>query len=246
MKNEIGRKITSLTLMIIMVAGGMTFALPGIMPAAHAANANLFVSAENPMFDNYFNGPMVIEVVIIDPDINDTDEGKGEPDVTMNGKDLRMVQATDGNWYAYFSDRTMAQAADEAALLGTAGSGLDFGTFCANDSNLSEDTDPAIILTDTVGIAVPDDGVTNAVQGVQGNTAIESPAATCDFSTGDTGTAATEDTLNVIRENKQINVGSGPDNGQINLEETVWPFIQLFNINPTGNAIIQYNKGGAQ
>ncbi len=47
MKNEIGRKITSLTLMTIMVAGGLTFAIPGVMPSAYAANANLFVSAEN-------------------------------------------------------------------------------------------------------------------------------------------------------------------------------------------------------
>jgi len=47
MKNEIGRKLTSLTLMTIMVAGGLTFAVPGIIPAAYAANANLFVSAEN-------------------------------------------------------------------------------------------------------------------------------------------------------------------------------------------------------
>ena len=94
MNNEIGRKITSLTLMTIMVAGGMTFAVPGMMPAAHAANANLFVSAEKNQFNNYFGGPMVIEVVINDPDIKDTDEAKGEPDVTVNGKILRMVQAT--------------------------------------------------------------------------------------------------------------------------------------------------------
>ena len=104
MNNEIGRKITSLTLMTIMVAGGLTFAIPGVMPSAHAANANLFVSAENSQFDNAFSGPMVIEVVVNDPDINDTDEAKGEPDVTVNGQDLRMVQATDGNWYAYFAD----------------------------------------------------------------------------------------------------------------------------------------------
>ena len=34
MKNEIGRKITSLTLMTIMFAGGMTLAIPGMMPMA--------------------------------------------------------------------------------------------------------------------------------------------------------------------------------------------------------------------
>ena len=47
MKNEIGRKITSITLMTIMLAGGMTIAYPGFTPVAHAANANLLVSAED-------------------------------------------------------------------------------------------------------------------------------------------------------------------------------------------------------
>jgi hypothetical protein len=101
---DIGRKITSLTLMTIMLAGGMVIAAPSMMPVAHAANANLFVSAENSQFDNYMSGPQVIEVVVIDSDIDDTDEAKGEPDVTINGKILRMVQAVDGNWYGYFAD----------------------------------------------------------------------------------------------------------------------------------------------
>ncbi len=109
------RKITSLTLMTIMLAGGMTFAAPGMVPEAQAANANLFVSAENSDNNNYMSGPQVIEVVVIDSDINDTDEAKGEPDVTVNGKILRMVQATDGNWYGYFADRTQALIADSTA-----------------------------------------------------------------------------------------------------------------------------------
>ena len=129
MNNEIGRKITSLTLMTIMLAGGMTFAIPGVMPAAHAANANLFVSAENSQFDNYFAGPMVIEVVVIDTDISDTSEGEGEPDVTVQGKDLRMAQATDGNWYGYFADSDAALAADNTQA-SNSGFGLDFGTGC--------------------------------------------------------------------------------------------------------------------
>ncbi|MCE2615057.1 MAG: hypothetical protein LVO36_04045, partial [Nitrosopumilus sp. (ex Thoosa mismalolli)] len=114
MYNEIQRKITSITLMAIMVAGGMTFAVPGMMPAAHAANANLFVSAENSQFNNYFAGPQVIEVVIRDSSIADTSEAKGEPDVTVNGAILRMVQATDGNWYGYFADKSNAMAAHDA------------------------------------------------------------------------------------------------------------------------------------
>jgi hydrogenase maturation factor HypE len=53
---------------------------------------------------------------VIDSDINDTDEAKGEPDVTVNGKVLRMVQAVDGNWYGYFADRLMAIAADQQQM----------------------------------------------------------------------------------------------------------------------------------
>src|SRR3990170_7808112 len=129
MNNEIGRKITSLTLMTIMIAGGMTFALPGVMPAAHAqANANLFVSVEESFSPDRFGGAMVVEVVVNDPDLKDTDEAETEPDVTVNGKDLRMVQATDGNWYAYFTDLTMAKAADGLSTF--TGTSLDFGKGC--------------------------------------------------------------------------------------------------------------------
>ena len=160
MKNEIGRKLTSLTLMTIMFAGGLTFAIPGVMPAAYAShNANLYVSAESSQFDNYFAGPMVIEVIVIDPNIDDTDEGKGEPDVTVNGKDMRMVQATDGNWYAYFADRLQAQTADQTVNgtgVATGNIGLDFGVFCGTGTDITADAgSAAIILTNTVGIALP-------------------------------------------------------------------------------------------
>ena len=46
MKNELGRKITSLTLMTIMFAGGMTFAIPEVMPEAYAQDKLMYVSAE--------------------------------------------------------------------------------------------------------------------------------------------------------------------------------------------------------
>lgn len=85
MNNEIGRKITSLTLMTIMLAAGFTAFAPGVMPSAYAVNANLYVSAESAANQNTFSGPQVIEVVINDSDIRDTNEGKGEPDVTING-----------------------------------------------------------------------------------------------------------------------------------------------------------------
>ena len=116
MYNEILRKITSLTLLTILLASSAVVALPNALPQAHAAaNANLFVSAENSQFSNYFAGPQVIQVIVSDPDINRLDQAYGEPTVTVNGKKLRMAQATDGNWYAYFADSKQAQIADSTA-----------------------------------------------------------------------------------------------------------------------------------
>ncbi|MBI2006354.1 MAG: hypothetical protein HYS75_03670, partial [Nitrosopumilales archaeon] len=97
MKNEIVRKLTSLTLMTIMFAGGLVFAVPGVMPEANAAhNANLFVSAENTFSSNMVTGPMVVEVVVSDSSISSQDDAHGEPTVTMNGQKIRMLQSTDG------------------------------------------------------------------------------------------------------------------------------------------------------
>ena len=188
------------------------------MPAAHAANANLFVSAENSQFDNYMSGPQVIEVVVIDSDINDTDEAKGEPDVTVNGKVLRMIQAVDGNWYGYFADRTMAIAADGTTSV--AGEGLDFGALCDTPALITAaETYTGLDLGETTGVT----GAWNA-----GCTA-----------------AATATDLNVLREAKDINDnvgGSGTNPDGVTVDS--WPFIQLYTLNPTGNVVVQYNKGG--
>ncbi|MFB3152340.1 MAG: hypothetical protein ACE1Y0_02580, partial [Nitrosopumilaceae archaeon] len=73
--------------------------IPLLTSEVDASNPNLFVSAENSNFINHFEGSMVVEVVIIDNNIRDTDQGKGEPNVTINGKQLRMVQGSDGQWY---------------------------------------------------------------------------------------------------------------------------------------------------
>jgi hypothetical protein len=86
MNNEIGRKLTSLTLMTIMLAGGMTIAAPSMMPQA-AATGSLYVSAENAMFGNTFGGAQIIEVVVINHQ-NETDEEQGEPIVKVDENQL--------------------------------------------------------------------------------------------------------------------------------------------------------------
>ena len=228
MNNEIGRKITSLTLMTIMLAGGMTFAIPGVMPAAHAANANLFVSAENSQFDNYMAGPMVIEVVVIDSDISDTDEGKGEPDVTVQGKDIRMTQATDGNWYGYFADSDAAIAADALVPITANGTGLDFGQGCTSAAATAY---AGISFSDTVGVFFPTQ-IAGQAGGLSGGCA--------------GGAASTTDVMNVIRENKTANKNPNTGNGfgQLGFVQNAFPMIQLFDLNPTGSVVINYNKGG--
>jgi hypothetical protein len=179
------------------------------------------------------SGPQVIEVVVIDSDINDTDEAKGEPDVTVNGKTLRMVQSVDGNWYGYFADKTMAQTADQTVVdaTGTFGEGLDFGQFCGPTTNISGTT-AVVSVTDTEGIATGGNPVTG---GTNGTTAI----AVC------SGGFTTGDTQNVIREEKDVNAFPNSTSvGQIGVDPDVWPFIQLYTLSAGGNVVVQYNKGG--
>ena len=130
MKNakNIQKITTSLFLAATLVLGSVSFAVPGIMPSAFAATENLYVSADNNLFGKSFNGPMVIEIVVNDNDIDE--DSDLEPDVTVNGGNLKMVQARDGNWYAYIADYNVLSSdeavnADNATLDDRL---IDFGT----------------------------------------------------------------------------------------------------------------------
>lgn len=127
MKNEIIRKSTSITLMAIMVAGGLTFAIPGAAPA-HAQATAMSVSAVNDMFANSFVGAQVVEVSVNHPDFraDDASEESFEPVVTVDDNPLIMKQAGNGVWYGYFVDANMAAAAHE--------NGMDFGTVSGDNS----------------------------------------------------------------------------------------------------------------
>ena len=193
-----------------------------IINAEASGNSNLFVSAENSQFDNHFAGSMVVEVVINDVNLKDTGEGKGEPDVTINGKSLRMVQAVDGNWYAYFANANKAKSAD--ATVGLAGKGLDFGEFCSRDTS---STVIGISLSETDGFAIPR-STTGATNG-------DVSFSQC------TGSPTGNILNNVIRNAKSINTNPNVSTGQIGLDSNAWPFIQLFSFD---NINIQYNPAG--
>ena len=196
-----------------------------VIQADAAGNANLFVSAENPKFNNRFSGSMVVEVIIRDPNIRDTDQGKGEPDVTLNGKSLRMIQATDGNWYAYFANVDKAKFAD--STVGLPGKGLDFGVFCSRDTDSSVF---GISLSETDGSAIPHSS------GISGFTDGTSSFSQC------TGTLSSSNNLNnVVRKAKSINTNPNIPSGQIGLDSDAWPLVQLYSFN---DVTIQYNPAG--
>jgi len=261
MKNEIVRKLTSLTLMTIMFAGGLTFAFPNTIPEANAAhNANLYVSAEQTLSNNIFTGPMVIEVVISDSSIASLDDGVGEPSVTINGKKLRMVQATDGNWYAYFADRVKAQAADATQPgVGTItsgqdnstrpGKGLNFGKFCNKNSGALL----GISMSETEGFAIPSNatfpyGTRGSGVVLSNGTDGTATIGACTTTSNSAFVAVRDKEMNVVRENKTLTHGiSGSVTvGQVGIRDSnYWPFIQLYDFTPTGSAIIKYTKGGS-
>jgi hypothetical protein len=209
------------------------------------------------------SGPQVIEVVVIDSDIDDTDQAKGEPDVTVNGKILRMAQAVDGNWYGYFADRKQAIIADGTANVGgPIGEGLDFGVFCSKDT---ADDFVGVSLADTSGVAVPSVGGTGNTQfGRNGTTTVadittsylSDANANCDGIGTLAGATNGSNAMNVLREAKDLNIpasSSSVNIGQIGVNGTkgdststqsYWPFIQLYPLTVSGNVIVQYNKGG--
>ena len=107
MNNELGRKITSLTLMAIMFAGGITVAGASFMPMAEmpeaiathgSSSGTLSVSSTHIM------GGAVLGITITDPAIAATDQAITPPSVSLGDNSIDMTQMSDGTWTAYVVD----------------------------------------------------------------------------------------------------------------------------------------------
>jgi len=237
MYNKTLRKITSLSLLTILLTSTAAFALPNALPQAHAStNANLFVSAENSQFNNYFAGPQVIQVIVSDPNINRLDQIYGEPTVTVNGKRLRMAQATDGNWYAYFSDRDQAIAAGNTAQV--MGKGLNFGGFCASTSTTSPKSGVNYGETKGFAIARGSFGSTNHTNGTI--TSVGLPICN-NIASSSLTTAQME---HVVRQNKTLNTNTlgfaAPG-----IYTQIWPIIQLYDFSSIPATVtVDYQRAG--
>ena len=185
-------------------------------------NSNLYVSSENSLTENHFAGPMIIEVKISDSDINDLFLNSTEPIVKINENLLRMAQATDGNWYGYFGDRSQITLAD--SLVGLPGYGLDFGEFCQNTSAIT-----GVHSIQSSGIAIPRD-ISSASNGVDA-------IGLCN------GELSSSDPVvnNVLRDPPALNTQS-TFLGQIGIDSDSWPFIQLYDFDLGSSVNVKYVK----
>jgi hypothetical protein len=196
---------------------------------AYSDHPDLFVSAENSLFENHFSGAMVIEVVVRDSSISPLDQQLGEPTVTLNGSPLRMVQGSSGAWYAFFANVDKTKQADQISSTGAPGQNLDFGVFC------DRSTDASVLGTSfsqTAGVAIPDsNGITGTTQG------------TASFNTC-TGNLMPpiNNQMSVIRNPPSLNTNSNVKSGQIGINPNAWPLIQLFTF--SNNVTIEYDKAG--
>jgi len=183
-----------------------------------------------------FAGAQVVWVVINDPDLDDTDDAQGEPDVEVNGNKLRMAQGVDGKWYGFIADIDNALIADSGVA--EPGTGADFGVFCSKDSSgvLGE----SFSTIKTQGFAIQDPAlVTNAIDG--------NPDATplTNLCTDPIPNATPNDFMAVLNGVVELSSPSGGKVGQIGIRDGFWPFIQLYDFVPTGDVIIQYIKAGS-
>ncbi len=207
-------KILLILLVSSMIVPTMT--LPNVK--AYSDHPNLFVSAENSLFNNYFSGPMVVEVMVSEAN-NQLDQALGEPNVSVGGKRLRMVQGSDGNWHAFFANTDKAQQADQAALSGSPGQSIDFGVFCSGSTPSSV---LGIDVSQTDGVAIPDSaGLSGTTQGTAGFNSC----------TGNPTTPSSQN--NVVRNTPSLNTNPQVPVGQVGINPNVWPLIQLFTFSNT-------------
>jgi len=182
-----------------------------------AAAGQLYVSAENAQFGNLFGGGQVIEVIVKDPNRADTDVSEAEPTVYVDNNTLRMAQGVDGYWYAYIGNYASSGATgiNGASGYDTADNNLDYGVVGSGAK---------------IGLIGQHH---NAAAGA--GQATMTTGASYNLLTATTGVITNPPTLSDY--NNTNNVGGDPTTsnadqsstlGQIGVNGTEWPFIQLY------------------
>lgn len=217
------------TVAVAVAAAAAASAAAADAPQPAHAEPYMRVSADDESFGRTFSGAMVVEVVVGDPGIRSTGEPSGEPSVTVGGEPLRMVQGSDGSWYAYFADLEAAMAADAAVAraAGAAGTSMDFGVFCSPGTAAGV-LGASFSAADGVAVARA------AAGGADGN----APLSEC------TGPAdGGSDVLNnVVRRAPRVSDAGSVPAGQIGIDPAAWPVVQLYSLDD--EVEVRYERGG--
>jgi len=142
MKNEIGRKLTSLTIMAIMFAGGMAIGVPSFMP--EAASGLSVTSGLLTVSTTTLQGVAILEIVDNDPDNSDTTGDVTALSASVGGTSYDLTQASNGKWYAYVVDSSQAQLVDADT-----GTSFEFGVLCTAGLSIEKSTTDLIVDAST-------------------------------------------------------------------------------------------------
>ena len=259
MNKELGRKITSLTLMTIMLTWTASMGFSStFMPEAYAENTHLYVSAEAE--GQVFKG-QVIEIVVSEASTSQLDIAYGQPDVSVNGSSLVMAQAVDGSWYAYVTDADSSNVIDAnygRTAAGVSG-GANYGYLCGPDTDLSYKNDGAaapgdLSASETQGVWIPNimGGALAHQNGTasyaQGDVIRDCTITAAQHTEGVSGNqnSTSNQIMNVVREAPNLsNATTTNEYGNIKLGANLWPMIQMIDFSVDGNIDIVYNRAGA-
>jgi hypothetical protein len=194
----------------------MVIAAPSMVPEAAAAG-QLYVSAENAQFGNLFGGGSVVEVIVKDPNRADTEVAESEPTVYVDNQSLRLAQGADGYWYAYIGNYASSGATgiNGASGYDSTSNNLDYG----DDGSGAKE---GLIGQHHLGAALAqtEDMTTGASWTMLGAVAgtIANPPTLSDYN----------NTNNVGFDVVSTNRDGSSTLGQIGVNATEWPFIQLY------------------
>ena len=249
MNNELGRKITSLTLMTIMFAGGITVAGASFMPMAEMPEAiasHGTSSGALSVSSTHIMGGAVLAITVNDAAIVATDQQITPPSVDLEGQGIDMTQMSDGTWVAYVVDHETAINLQGMFQENNNSSGFEYGVLCDSGLGAISGTDH-----DTTKFGAADYDITTNPSFFQGwnrdtMTAVDAgcqDTIDTDVTGTGSGTHGGQILFSVLEDPASLNTNSGTgtnNSGNRNIVvnstngfTSAWPFIQAMNFSST-------------
>jgi len=91
-------------------------------------------------------GAAILEIVVNDPDLSATDTDLNGPTFTLSGNEYNLNQATNGKWYAYMVDNSVA------VLMDADGTGMEYGFRCTTGLGIQTGPSTTTVVTGTANV----------------------------------------------------------------------------------------------